>query len=137
VKYTVVVKNPVTGDFSLDNVVRTETPGGKCVECSTTTPVAGLKLVKTSEPESAKPGDEVKYTVTITNTGKTVHSGITVTDDLSGVLDDATWVGTSAGTFTSPKLTWTGDLAVGESVTITYSVKVTGDGDKRSPASRS
>ncbi|MGW6444859.1 DUF7927 domain-containing protein [Lentzea sp. NPDC055074] len=131
VTYSVRVDNPVKGDFSLDNVVTTGTPGGKCVECATSTPVAGLKLVKTSEPESAKPGDEVRYTVTITNTGKTVHSGITVTDDLSGVLDDATWVGTSAGTFTSPKLTWTGDLAVGESVTITYSVKVTGDGDKR------
>ncbi|WP_330270900.1 DUF11 domain-containing protein [Lentzea sp. NBC_00516] len=131
VTYSVKVNNPVKGDFSLDNVVTTETPGGKCVECTTVTPVAGLKLVKTSEPESAKPGDEVKYTVTITNTGRTVHSGITVTDDLSGVLDDATWVGTSAGTFTSPKLTWTGDLAVGKSMTITYSVKVTGDGDKR------
>ncbi|SEQ02268.1 DUF7507 domain-containing protein [Lentzea albida] len=131
VTYTVVVKNPVTGDFSLDNVVTTKTPGGKCVECATVTPIAGLKLVKKSEPESAKPGDTVRYTVTVTNTGKTVHSGISVTDDLSGVLDDATWIGTDAGTFTSPVLTWTGDLAVGASVTITYSVKVTGDGDKR------
>ena len=27
------------------------------------------------------------------------------------------------------KITWTGDLAVGQKVTITYSVTVTGDGD--------
>ncbi|MGI5502806.1 DUF7507 domain-containing protein [Lentzea sp. CA-135723] len=136
VKYTVVVKNPVTGDFSLDNVVTTDTPGGKCVECTTSTPIAGLKLVKTSSQESAKPGDDVDYTVVITNTGKTVHSGISVTDDLSGVLDDATWNGdqaASAGSvsFAAPRLTWTGDLAVGASVTVTYSVKVTGAGDKR------
>ncbi|MFD4670794.1 GEVED domain-containing protein [Lentzea sp. NPDC058450] len=136
VKYTVVVKNPVTGDFSLDNVVTTDTPGGKCVDCTTSTPIAGLKLVKTSSSASAKPGDDVEYTIVITNTGKTVHSGISVSDDLSGVLDDATWNGdekASAGSvaFAAPKLTWTGSLAFGASVTVTYSVKVTGAGDKR------
>jgi hypothetical protein len=72
----------------------------------------------------------VSYTVTIANTGPTAYTGATVTDSLAGVLDDATYGGatttTSAGavSFTSPDLTWTGDLSVGETVTITYSVSV-------------
>ena len=59
-----------------------------------------------------------------------------LTDDLSKVLDDATWNDdqtASAGTVqrAGDLLTWSGPLAVGQTVTIRYSVTVTGDGDQR------
>ncbi|MFC7645280.1 hypothetical protein ACFQX6_35075 [Streptosporangium lutulentum] len=70
------------------------------------------------------------YTVTIANTGETVYTGATVTDALAGVLDDAVYQNdatASTGTvaYAAPVLTWTGDLAVGEIATVTYSVAVT------------
>jgi hypothetical protein len=60
---------------------------------------------------------------------------VVVTDDLSDVLDDATYVADadSAGAgilvWSSPVLTWSGDLAVDAVVTVTYSVTVN-DGDE-------
>jgi uncharacterized repeat protein (TIGR01451 family) len=74
--------------------------------------------------------------VTVTNTGRTTLTGATFTDDLTGVLDDATYNNdgaTTAGTvsYTAPKLIWTGDLAIGSSATVTYSVLVHKTGDHR------
>ena len=69
------------------------------------------------------------YTITVADTGQTAYTGASLSDSLAGVLDDATYgadafatVGTVS--FTSPDLTWTGDLAVGETARITYSVTV-------------
>ena len=75
------------------------------------------------------PGETVRYTVVVTNTGQTAYTGATFTDRLAGVLDDAVYNTDAAATsgsvsYTSPKLTWTGNLAVGASATITYSVTV-------------
>ncbi|OXM50014.1 hypothetical protein CFP71_29190 [Amycolatopsis thailandensis] len=135
VTYTVKVKSPNTGDNKLINVVTSETPGGNCPpgstdpKCGTTTPVSGFKIEKTVDKESANPGDVVKYTVTVTNTGQTKLAGATFTDDLTRVLDDADYQDDGAATigsvsFASPKLTWTGDLEIGAVSTITYTVKV-------------
>ncbi|TCO62801.1 DUF7507 domain-containing protein [Actinocrispum wychmicini] len=135
VTYSVKVKNPNPGDHKLVNAVSSETPGGDCPpgstdpDCSTTTPVSGLEIKKTVDKSSVNPGDVVKYTVTVKNTGQTPYSGATFTDDLTQVLDDADYQNDAAATagsvmYTPPKLTWTGDLAIGQTVTVTYSVKV-------------
>ncbi|ONI92346.1 hypothetical protein ALI144C_00020, partial [Actinosynnema sp. ALI-1.44] len=55
--------------------------------------------------------------------------GATFTDDLTKVLDDADYQNDGAAdlgavSYVEPKLTWTGDLAVGQTATVTYSVKV-------------
>ena len=64
----------------------------------------------------------VSYTVTVTDTGQTPYTGARVTDQLAGVLDDAVYNGDACVTgpaprqpvsFSSPDLTWTGDLAPG------------------------
>jgi uncharacterized repeat protein (TIGR01451 family) len=94
-----------------------------------TTPIPGLTLSITASAGSAAPGDTVTYTLTIADTGNTPYAGATVTDSLADVLDDATYLGgavatSGAATFTSPNLTWTGDLSPGDSVTVTYSVSV-------------
>ncbi|MEV0675655.1 GEVED domain-containing protein [Actinosynnema sp. NPDC050436] len=141
VTYSVTVKNPVTGDFRLANAVTSTTPGSNCPAgstdpaCRTSTPVSGLQIAKTADKPAANAGDTVTYTVTVRNTGQTAQNGATFTDNLAGVLDDATWGGATASTgtatFTAPNLVWTGNLAVGASATVTYTVTVTGNGDKR------
>ena len=37
------------------------------------------------------PGDSVEYTTTIRNTGETPYAGAVVRNDLTGLLDDATF----------------------------------------------
>ena len=90
----------------------------------------GLTISVTALTSSTAPDDTVHYTITIADTGQTAYAGATVTDSLTGVLDDATYdndaVATGGGTasFASPDLTWTGDLSPGDTATVTYSVSV-------------
>lgn len=88
------------------------------------------------ELDNAEPveGDTVTYTVAVTNTGSVAFPGLSFDDDLSGVLDDATYNDDAEAdmgevSYSAPTLSWAGDLAVGETATITYSFVVTGDGD--------
>lgn len=83
-------------------------------------------------------GETIEYTVTVKNVGPgayTAEAPATFTDDLSDVLDDATFNGdadASIGTteYASPELGWSGPLNAGESATVTYSVTYTGAGDQ-------
>ena len=86
-------------------------------------PPPGLSITKTStsHPDgngdgvadtAAKPGDTIDYTITTTNTGEVVLTGVTVTDTLLADLA-CTWPGTP------------GTLAVGASVTCTGSYELT------------
>jgi hypothetical protein len=91
--------------------------------------VPALTVTKSAETSSTAPGGIVHYRITVADTGQTSYTGATLTDSLTGVLDDATYDNDAAATagavsFTSPNLTWTGDLAVGATATITYSVTV-------------
>src|SRR5690625_3682566 len=99
-----------------------------------------IELTKTSDgSESSRPGDQVEYTVTATNVGASPYTEddpAVVLDDLSEVLDDATFnddlSASLPGTLTSeePLLGWTGALAPGQSVELTYSVTLTDAGDR-------
>ncbi|MFE2106837.1 LPXTG cell wall anchor domain-containing protein [Kitasatospora sp. NPDC059463] len=89
----------------------------------------GYRIAKTADKAQALPGDTVKYQVDITNTGNAPLTGLTVTDDLSAVLDDADYNGDAAATagkasYAQPVLSWTGDLPVGAGARLTYTVKV-------------
>ena len=70
------------------------------------------------------------HTVTAANSGLSRYAGATFTAALGGVLDDASYDNDAAATagaapvFTSPSLTWTGDVPAGGTVTITYSVTI-------------
>ena len=83
----------------------------------------------TSGVTSAAPGAVVHFTVTVTNSGVVAYTGATFTDPLAGVLDDAAYgndaaASTGSVSFASPNLTWTGNLAVGATATITFSVTI-------------
>jgi uncharacterized repeat protein (TIGR01451 family)/fimbrial isopeptide formation D2 family protein len=139
VTYTVRVKAFADqGDGTLTNALTD--PNGVCLigDCTTTNPVAHLSIDKTSDAaEGVTTGDSVTYTVTVVNDGQAAFSDeapASATDDLSGVLDDATFDGEATATvgevsYAAPVLTWTGPLGVGESAEFSYTVTVTNTGD--------
>ncbi|QKW21200.1 DUF11 domain-containing protein [Kitasatospora sp. NA04385] len=133
ITYSVTVNDPDAGDGKLDNSVTgngySNCTTGTEAGCTTHEDVTGLKVTKTADAVTAKPGQKVTYTVTVTNLVGAPRTGVSVSDDLTKVLDDAAYdndATASAGTvaYAAPILTWSGDLAASQSVTITYSVTV-------------
>ncbi|MGH3690253.1 MAG: DUF7507 domain-containing protein [Microbacterium sp.] len=133
ITYSVTVNGD--GDGALDNVVTSD----KCEDsCVTTHTIGGFVFAKTANPASGatvRTGQTVTYTLTVTQTGVGPVAGANVTDDLSGVLDDATWNGAavaSSGTVarSGNSLVWSGDLARGQVVSISYAVTVKEGGDR-------
>ncbi|MGK3950682.1 beta strand repeat-containing protein, partial [Microbacterium sp. K2] len=99
--------------------------------------VPGFEFSKTADPAAGTaldPGDVITYVLTGVNTGETALDSVEIVDDLSGVLDHSSLDGDPVvaivGGTAAPavvdgdELSWTGALAVGQTVTITYSVTV-------------
>jgi uncharacterized repeat protein (TIGR01451 family) len=137
ITFSITVDNPDTGDKHLSNTVTSTAPGSTCPPsgpapaCTAvvTDLVPALAITKTASTATTTPGSVVHYTITVADTGQTPYAGAAVTDDLTGVLGNAAYNGdatATAGTlsYTSPTLTWTGDLSPGDTTTITYSVTV-------------
>ena len=137
ITFSVTVNNPDTGDKILASTITSTSAGNNCASGSTdarcastvTVLVPGLTIALTANTGTATPGSVVHYTVTVTNSGQTTYTGATFTDPLSGLLDDASYNGDAAATagavaYASPALTWTGNLAVGATATVTFSVTV-------------
>ncbi len=137
ITFSVTVSNPDTGNQSLASTITSATAGSNCASgssdprCASTVTVLvpGLTIAVSANIGTATPGSVVQYTVTVTNTGQTAYTGAAFSDSLSGLLDDVSYNGNAAATagtagFTSPNLTWTGNLAVGAVATITFSVTV-------------
>lgn len=111
--------------------------------CATVTFAAPprLEIVKsTTATSQSKEGDVVMYSITARNVGgspMTVAEPASLTDDLSGILDDAVYnadvsaTRPNAPTVAGDDLAWSGPLGVGEAVVISYSVTLTLDGDAR------
>lgn len=140
ITYTVTVNDPASGDGTLSNaVVPDPATGGQCAtaeDCVTNTPVQSFSVFKETSATSVVAGDVVPFTITLTNTGQTAYTTAapaSFTDDLSDVLDDAVYNGDAdnGALYTAPTLSWSGPLAVGETITISYSLTindpVTGD----------
>jgi len=135
------------GGATLRNSVEGEAtpPGGGTItppQPVVTNPVnePGFELTKTANPPSGEglnPGTPITYTVVGSNTGQTPLDPVTVTDDLSGVLEHASLVSgpvaTIGGatveglTFEDEVARWNGALAVGEDLVITYTVQIDDD----------
>ena len=134
---TVTVNDPDTGDKILTEIADSATPGSNCPlggsdpRCANTVTVLtpALTITKTADVSTTTPGSIVNYTITIANTGQTPYAGTTISDDLTGVLNDAAYNSDASATigavaYTSPDLAWTGDLPVGGSAVVSYSVTV-------------
>ncbi len=96
---------------------------------------ASVHYKKVASPMTSNqllPGQLFTYTITVENTGHAPLTGLSFTDNLSEVIDDATYqndvaatIGTA--TFTSPdQISWTGNLSPGQIATVTYSIIVNG-----------
>lgn len=139
VTYSVAVNDPITGDRSLVDTVVPTGVNGSCAtpeSCSTSIPIGSYDVSQTADVANALPGDRIRYTITVTNTGSVaypVQKPATFTSDLAGVLDDAVYNddATNGASVTGSALTWSGPLAADEVKTITYTVTVgaTGTGD--------
>ncbi|MGC3954010.1 MAG: hypothetical protein QM804_07130 [Propionicimonas sp.] len=127
------------GDLSLDNVAFApalrERPPATPQPCSgdacssTSTPLAAFWLEKTASTGVIPTSGRVEYQLVYTNTGLVDVPDATFRDDLTGVLDDAALTGAitaDSGEIerTAAGFVWTGPLAAGESVTVTYAVTV-------------
>lgn len=136
VTYTVTVNNPDTGDHILTNSVVPTGPGGACIpaeSCVTETPVQSITFTKVANTDKVVPGSVVTYTISATNTGQVAYTtgdnAASFMDDLTNVLDDATYNGdaratTGTSSYDQPTLSWSGPVDVGQTVTVTYSVTV-------------
>ena len=137
ITFSVTVSNPDTGDKSLTTTVTSAAAGNNCPaggtdpRCTTTVTVLvpALAITKTATASTTTPGSTVGFTITVDDTGQTPYTGITVTDPLGGVLNDAIYnnnaiASSGSVSYASPTLTWTGDLTPGATATITYSVTV-------------
>ncbi|MBS0022686.1 DUF11 domain-containing protein [Microbacterium paraoxydans] len=145
--YSVTVAADAGGSVLTNTVSGSATPPGgvppiETPPATTEHPVnaPGFELRKTADPASGTrvdPGSVLTYTVTGVNTGETALAPVSIRDDLSGVLAHADYNGDATATVVDGfapepvvadgELTWTGDLAAGQRVTITYSVTVHGD----------
>src|SRR5262249_15153766 len=100
-----------------------------------------LHVVKTASVQQARPGDRVIYTIRVTNTGTQPYVApnlATFSDVLDGVTDDAAYQSDADANSVDPNgpsgtvrydqptntLSWSGPLAPGAGVIITYSVIV-------------
>lgn len=130
VTYTVTVSSAVTGDFQLRNAAAAAGPGGRCGEgCEALTPIGSFRVSKTSDHETAVPGDVVQYKISVTNIGQVAYTAdrpASFTDDLSSALAVGAYNHdvTQGAVYTSGGLSWSGSLDVGERITVTYSFTV-------------
>ncbi|MCC6436829.1 MAG: DUF11 domain-containing protein, partial [Acidimicrobiales bacterium] len=128
VGYTATVGGGSVG-ATITNAAAPVGSGGRCLTCTTTQTTPGWTLAKTSDPAdgaTVEPGHTVAYTLTVTNTGPGTLTGAVVTDDLAGVLDDATLGALPAGASRlGDQLTWTvPDIAPGGTATLSYAATV-------------
>ncbi|WP_309108262.1 DUF6923 family protein [Arthrobacter sp.] len=118
--------------------------GGEAEDYLVTVLDTALSVEKTSDATGdTRGGDTITYTVTVRNTGTGDYTDTTpasMSDDLSAVLDDATFNNDAAVSFsngsasappvlTGTTLAWSGPLKSGEIATITYSAALQPGGD--------
>ncbi|MEU6215877.1 DUF11 domain-containing protein, partial [Streptomyces sp. NPDC047023] len=133
------VANNATGTLRNQACVETDgdtNPANNCDDADTKVEGGKVKIEKRVSTTAARPGQEVTYTLRVTNTSSVPVTGATAMDDLSDILDDASYnddVDASTGDVEvdGDELTWSGDLDPGETAIITYSVTVNNRGNHR------
>ena len=134
---SVTVDDPYTGGPVLALVLVSAAAGSNCPAGSTDPRcgpvvdvlVPGLSITQSADTAAAVPGQVIGYTLTISNTGTAPYAGAVVTDSFAEMFDDAAYGGDASATagavsYASPVLTWTGDLAVGASAVVSFTVTV-------------
>src|SRR5690606_31022248 len=119
VSFTVTVVDDLTDIASIRNsAVVTgddpDTPDEPEVE-TPTDPAKSFTSTKAADKSSVKAGEELTYTITVTNTGDVDYDGITITDDVpdNTILKEGS--ASEGATVNGNTITWTVDVPFGES----------------------
>src|SRR5690606_31845343 len=134
VSFRVKVADDLTGIAAITNIATVNGPGTpqepEAPEVPTD-PVSDYTSVKSVTDASgdgrAQAGEELTYTITVTNTGNVALTGINISDDIPA---NTTYVPGSARTgFTlyGNTLSWTEDIALGGNVSVSFRVKIADD----------
>src|SRR5690606_27246561 len=138
VTYTVTVKaDGERGDNVLDNMLaETGNPAPECGDVGvfcTENPIPEIADSKTVNPVSGTPvvaGQELTYTLTFTNDGEAAGN-VDKVDDLTHVIDDADVISEPVASDAAlavsregTRIAITGSLEPGQTVTVSYTVKV-------------
>lgn len=128
---TAAVSGTATGTISnTASVTSTETDtntaNNSATDTTTATPQIDLQITKTDTPDPVIAGNQLTYTIQVTNAGPSTATGVTVTDVLPSTLTFVSGTST-VGTVTNSSGTVTGSigtLASGASATVTLLVTV-------------
>ncbi len=87
---------------------------------------SGLTIDKSATPEeNLKPGDTVTYTLTLINNGEVEATGVILPDVLPAAVAFGAFVHNAGGAVEADGvITWSGDLTVGETLTIVFTATV-------------
>jgi hypothetical protein len=153
VTYTIRVREPedrgddVLANFLLEPDEETPEDPDDCEPAEdelpdcTRNPIGDIQPDKSVDPESGtvvQAGDELTYTLTFENTGRGA-ADVDYVDHLAGVLDDAELISgptpsddalTATGPDGDGRIHVTGTVDAGETVTVTYTVRVLPDGER-------
>ncbi|MBA2891926.1 DUF11 domain-containing protein [Nonomuraea soli] len=88
-----------------------------------------IQIEKSASPKVVAPGGVITYTVTVTNKGTAPEEDAEYVDDLTDVIDDATYLGDAKAdsgkvTYAAAKLGWDGVVEPGATHRVTFSVRV-------------
>ncbi|MBK1439314.1 DUF11 domain-containing protein [Parapedobacter sp. ISTM3] len=131
VRFTVVVAEDLTGVGSIRNAARVtgddpETPEEPEVE-TPTDPVKSFSSVKTADKSEVKAGEELTYTIRVTNTGDADYTGIVVTDAIPANTIYKEGSASAGATLSGSTLSWTLDVPFGASREVRFTVVVAED----------
>jgi len=95
------------------------------------TPVANLSLVKTADTMTPKVGDVITFTIEVSNAGPSTATNVVVTEKLETGYEFLSAFATS-GSYSEELGLWTvGDMANGETATLTLAARVLAEGEYR------
>jgi uncharacterized repeat protein (TIGR01451 family) len=135
---TATVAGTVTNTATVQSAVGDPDPTDNSASQSTTvTPSADLSIVKTGAPDPVTVGQNITYTLTVSNAGPSDATGVVVTDTLAAGL---TFVSATSGQGTCTQASGTvtcdlGTLASGAGTTVTIVATVTAPGTVSNTAS--
>ena len=91
-------------------------------------PAVDLSITKSADRETANPGDVVHYTITVINNGPVGAPDVSVVDHLPVAIASATASASNGGTCVVSggvvDCLWTGDTAIGATVTVTIDATI-------------
>jgi uncharacterized repeat protein (TIGR01451 family) len=101
----------------------------------TVAPAADLAVTKTVDNPTPNVGQNVTFTITVTNHGPDIATGVTISDPLAAGLSFVSYAASSGGYNSGTGLWTVGTVAVGTPQTLTVTVAVTATGELVNTAS--